>query len=117
MAQSPNTRFETSGRIELSTTVTNITSGSNQMFGWNISNGTGSAVWIQFFNALASDVILGITAPTRTLLIPAGTPAVLIIEEGPGFPNFSTALSCAATTTETGNTAPASAISVEIFYQ
>lgn len=117
MAQSPNTRFETSGRIALSTTVTNITSGSNQMFGWNINNGNTDAIWVQFFNLPSTSVTLGTTAPTRTLLIPGGTPAVLIIEQGPGLPNFSTALSCAATTTETGATAPAASVSVEIFFQ
>ena len=117
MAQSTNTRFRTSGRLSLSTTVTAITTGSNQMFGWNISNPNATVAWVQFFNVAAASVVLGTTVPDRTLLIPAGTPAFFMMEQGPGLPNFSTALSCAATTTETGSTALASAISAEIFFQ
>lgn len=75
-----------------------------------------AATYIQWFNKVTTNVVLGTTVPDYVMYIPAG--ASEIIEEfvDNTAPFFSTAISYAATTTPTGLVAPANAIQVSLLY-
>jgi hypothetical protein len=87
---------------------------SGVVSGWYIYNPNNVVSYVQFFNVQASAVVLGTTAPFYSLGIPALSAANLISPTGI---NHSTAISIAATTTRSGNTAPGTAIDVNIFFK
>lgn len=87
----------------LSTTVTAIKSSAGQIGELYCYNSNASVGYVQIFNVVSGSVTLGTTAPARIYGIPAtnaGGIAMSIV----GI-QFSTAISYAATTTPTGNTA------------
>jgi hypothetical protein len=96
-----------SSQTALSNTVQAIKSSAGQLGGLDLFNPNSTTVYIQFFNAATGSVTVGITAPTFVKALPAG--AAANINYGAGI-TFNTAISWAATTTATGNTAPSSAL-------
>ncbi len=72
-----------------------------------------AAAYLQFFDAPPDKVVLGTTKPKWSVGI-AQNSARTLTELGL---NFRTALSVAATTTATGNTAPGTAVDANIGYQ
>ena len=68
-----------------------------------IFNTTVAVAYLQIFNIAAGSVTLGTTAPTLSIGIPASAAAVIPLPEG-GLHMKGNALSCAGTTTRTGNT-------------
>ena len=79
----------------------------------------GIDTWLQVFDVAAASVTLGTTTPIQSYLIPKGngTDRGAFTELFPdGISLGGVALSIAATTTETGNTAPTTAIEVNIQY-
>lgn len=82
--------------------------------GWFIYNSNSSVVYVQFFNAQASAVTLGTTAPVYSLGIPATSGANVMSEAGI---QHSTAICIAITTTRTGSTGPSSTVDYNIFYK
>jgi hypothetical protein len=83
--------------------------------GWYFFNPNATVVYVQFFNAQASAVTLGTTAPVYSLGLPAGaaanvSPATIGLAH-------STAISIAITLTRSGSTTPASTVDYNIFYK
>ena len=83
--------------------------------GWYIYNPNSSVAYVQFFNAQASAVTLGTTAPVYSLGIPATSAANI----APGMVGIShsTAISIAITTTRAGSTGPSSTVDYNLFYK
>jgi hypothetical protein len=71
--------------------------------------------YVQFFNAQASAVTLGSTAPVYSLGIPASAAANI----APGIVGLAhaTAISIAVTTTRAGSTGPSSTVDYNIWYR
>ncbi|MFD4554413.1 hypothetical protein ACFWP5_08795 [Streptomyces sp. NPDC058469] len=88
---------------------------AGQVGGWYIYNPNASVAYVQFFNAQASAVTLGTTAPVYSLPLPAGAAANV----GPGMVgiNHSTAISIAVTTTRAGSTGPVSTVDYNLWYK
>lgn len=115
MSNAPQVKWTSTNRTSITNTVANVRLGQTQLFGWIINNVNASDVYLQFFNLAVADVTLGTTPPTHVLKFPANTATVYFFENVGVY--FSVAMTIAATTTETGSTAPGSALSVDLFYQ
>ena len=87
----------------LGSTVTNIKTSPGNLWGMSAFNGHAAACFIQVFDALAANVVLGTTAPTFVLPV-AGTAISNVFPTIP-IRNFKVAISVASTTTATGSTA------------
>jgi hypothetical protein len=94
-------------------TVVNINTTGTVLKGLVVLNTTAAACYLQLFNATASNVTLGTTAPTITIPFGANANPVILPASGQLF-QFGTALSVAATTTQTNSTG--CAMSVTAFY-
>lgn len=94
-------------------TVVNVNTTGTVVKGLVVLNTTAAVCYIQLFNATAANVTLGTTAPTTTLAFGANASQSLLPASGELF-KFATALSVAATTTQTGSTG--CAMSVTILY-
>jgi hypothetical protein len=78
----------------------------------NVENPGSAKTYLQLHDALAANVIPGTSVPHRSIMIPA-VGAYDAIMNGPN----STALTIMATTTPTGNTAPATSLVINMdFY-
>ena len=84
-----------------------------QVGGWFFYNPNASVVYVQFFNAQASAVTLGTTAPLYSIGIPASSAANVF---GLGI-EHSTAICIAITTTRAGATGPGSTVDYNVFYK
>jgi len=74
-------------------------------------NTTAAVAYLQIFNIAAGSVTLGTTAPTLSIGVPASAAIVIAIPEE-GQHMRGNALSCAGTTTRTGNTGAALDINI-----
>jgi hypothetical protein len=97
--------------IALTATVVSETTGPGELVGVNLYNPNAAVIFVQFFDVapdnLAS-ITLGTTLPLFWLPVPAG--ANFHGELATVNPNFVNGIAMAATTTPTGNTAPASPV-------
>ena len=82
--------------------VRNLQQGRCRIIGGQFYNGDGATRYIVFFNKLAANVTLGTTAPDYWVAVSPGDNDDLVT--GTAEVYFSTALSCAMTTTVTGST-------------
>jgi len=98
----------------LSNTVTNVKTTGGRVYGYHIENPNTTKAYVQFFNRTAANVTLGTTTPTNSLMVPAGG-ALDTASFAPPWA-YGVAVSIAATTTATGNTAPSSSLIVNIWY-
>jgi hypothetical protein len=101
-------------KTDLAATKQEVKDERGAFYGCHVDNTANAAkTYIQFFDADADDVTVGTTVSTWTFVCPGsgGYDAYL------PFPiPFSNALTIAATTTSTGNTAAVSAILIDVFY-
>lgn len=95
------------------TTAAQVNSTGTVVKGLVVLNTTAAACYLQLFNATSANVTLGTTAPTTTLAFGANASQSLLPASGELF-KFATALTVAATTTQTG--ASTCAMSVTILY-
>lgn len=114
-AAASNGWLPASGSIGATKTNIGTANTPGQVGGWYIGNPNASAVYVQIFNAQASDVTLGTTAPTLSLMIPASSAAN--VAAGLVGIQFSTAISIAITTTRAGSTGPGATVDYNIFYK
>jgi len=100
-------------------TAVAVVAGPCRLTGLHVSNVNANAMYLHFYNVLHSSVVVGTTTPTLSLMIPGGSAtAPGGCDTIPGVANgcrFSTALSIAATTALTGNTAPGTGLNVNLF--
>jgi hypothetical protein len=103
----------------LSTTVKSVKSSGGNLYGWHIQNTNTVDVYVQIFNVASGAVVLGSTSPNMVLVIPAAATASAsgILDDWLATPiGFGTAISIAATSTDTGSGAPSNALLVNFFY-
>lgn len=106
--------WSVSSQTALSNTKTQIKSSAGTFGGYMIYNPTVAVAYVQVWDVANASITVGTTAPTYVLSIPAGSAANLELTCGV---NHATAINVAATTTPTGSTAPASALTCALFYK
>lgn len=99
----------------LSSTATLVSAKPRQLTGYNIANPNAATVYVQVFDAAATNAVtVGTTSPTFVLAVPGNG-----VLDGPqlGAVSFASGIVVAATTTATGSTAPSTALSCTLFTQ
>lgn len=102
------------GATALTNSAQAIKASAGSFGGYYIYNPNTSATYVHVYNVAAASVTVGTTNPKLTFCIPASSAAN--IEIANGVP-FGTALSCSATTTGGGNTAPTTALEAIFFFK
>ena len=102
------------GSSILVATAQAIKASAGQMYGYYAYNPEAAVTFVHFYNVAAASVTVGTTNPMFTIAIPAGAAANLMFPHGVVFSNAG--WSCAATTTAGGNTAPATGVSLVVWY-
>jgi hypothetical protein len=102
------------GSSILVATAQAIKASAGQMYGYYAYNPEAAVTFVHFYNTAAASVTVGTTNPMFTIAIPAGSAANLMFPYGVVFSNAG--WSCAATTTAGGNTAPATGVSLVVWY-
>ena len=97
-------------------TVRNIGSDQVIFLSYLLHNNDSATRWLQVFFRPASEVVLGTTAPDMTILVGASQSILGSLTDDESNIRQGTGLSVACTTTETGSTAPTSAMTGSIFY-
>lgn len=98
----------------VSTTVRSIKTSQAKLYGWVVHNPNGAVSWLQVFDRPSTQVMLGTTPPALTVKVGADGS---VVQEQVNPVNMSAGLSIAATTTETGSTAPTTGLSVSVLYK
>ena len=91
-----------------------IKASAGQLYGYYAYNPESAATFVHFYNTASASVTVGTTNPMFTIAIPAGSAANLTIPQGILFSNAG--WSCAATTTAGGTGAPATGVSLVVWY-
>lgn len=102
------------GTIAATKTDIGTANTAGQVYGWYFYNPNASVAYVQFFNAQASAVTLGTTAPVYSLGIPATSGANVFLPHGI---THATAISIAVTTTRSGSSGPGSTVDFNIFFK
>ena len=102
------------GSTALTNTAQAIKASAGQLGGWYISNPNTTSMFVSVYNTAAASVTVGTTNPLIQFEVPAQAAANLNIPEGLA---FGTAISCAATTTAGGNSAPTTALNTFFWYK
>lgn len=100
------------GSSILVATKQTIKASAGNLYGYYVYNPEAAVTFLHIYNT--DTVTVGTTNPQLSFAIPAGAAANLSFPHGVA---FSTALSCAATTTAGGNTAPATGLSFVAWYK
>ena len=113
-ASASSTGWSVNYQTALSNTKTAIKTSAGLMAGWHLYNNNTAVTYIQVWNLATASVTVGSTAPTWIIVIPAGgwedfTPTM------PGIA-MNTAITVAATTSASNNTAPTNAIVGNFWY-
>lgn len=103
------------GSSILVATAQAIKATAGQLYGYYAYNPEAAVTFVHFYNTAAASVTVGTTNPHFTIPVPAGSAANLSIPQGVEFTNAG--WSCAATTTAGGNTAPATGVSLVVWYK
>ena len=103
----------THGKLrDLQAAVTNLKAAAGVLHGVQVVNASAAAAFVQIFDALAANVVLGTTTPDKEIEVAAGATVYLPLPAG-GV-TFGNAISAAATTAEKGSIG--SAAGVEVFF-
>ncbi|CAM6005674.1 unnamed protein product [Sphagnum balticum] len=97
----------------LTTTPVAIKSSAGTLYGVSMFNTGSATTYVQFFDVASGSVTLGTTVPKYVIPIYAGGAWEEKFAAGMSFAN---AITVAATTTPTGNTAPATGINANVTY-
>jgi hypothetical protein len=97
----------------LTATVTAVKLGASQLGMLDCYNPNATAAYVQIFDAPVASVTLGTTPPSQSIGIAATASRNFTLSPGEEFLN---AISIAATTTPTGSTAPATALTCNLAY-
>lgn len=90
-----------------------VKASAGSLAAYHIYNPNASDMFVQMWDLAAANVTVGTTAPTWVLWVPAGGALDAALPEPI---TFATALTIAATTTASGNTAPGTGLMVNLFY-
>jgi hypothetical protein len=106
--------YSADSRTALTNTVVSAKASAGQLYGYFWYNPNATAAYIQVFNTASGSVTLGTTTPVYVITIPATSGANVEFSNGIA---HSTAITYAATTTATGNTAPSSSLTGFMLYK
>jgi hypothetical protein len=81
--------------IDIDETEDAVKASAGKLYGWYLYNDGASEVYVKFYNDTTANVIVGTTAPTMTIPVPAGSAANVEFTNGIA---FSAAITVAATT-------------------
>lgn len=95
----------------LSNTAKEVDPNQGKVYAVHIENSNAAKAYLQLYDAAAANVVVGTTAPKKTLYIPAAGGYDFA---WPVPVDFDTAIAVAATTTATGGTAPSAGLLVNI---
>lgn len=101
------------GSSILVATAQSVKGSAGKVYGWWVYNPEAAVSFVHFYNTASGSVTVGTTNPLFTLQVPAGAAANCSYEMGI---TFSTAITVAATTTAGGTGAPATGVSLQVFY-
>lgn len=91
----------------LTNTVVSLKGQAGQLCGYTLSNPSAAWAYVQVFDAATPGAVtLGTTTPKQSYGIPAGATITRLLDRL----NFNLGIQIAATTTATGSTAPATAL-------
>lgn len=99
-------------------TATAVKASAGNLYGWNIRNNTGAAVYVKFYDTAQASVVVGTTAVVLSLQVPAN--GSIYQESSCVQHNFATAISVASVTGWLDNdaTSPgANAVTLELKYK
>jgi hypothetical protein len=77
----------------------------------SFANTNTAPTWVNFYSVPASAVVVGATVPSSSIALNASTAGHVVID----YTGATGAMSCAATATPGGSTAPASPVAVCVF--
>lgn len=100
------------GSSILVATKQTIKASAGQLYGWHAYNPEAAVTFVHIYNT--DTVTVGTTNPQMTIAVPAGGVVTITLPYGIV---FTTAMSCAATTTAGGNGAPATGVSLVAWYK
>ena len=114
----PGEKVESDFRSALVATVVSGKPAGGRLLAVYVTNPNTVSEWVQFFDKGASEVVLGTTVPKFSLGVPKGASATDVgaMEWTVGV-DFDHAISYAATTTPTGNTAPTTGLTANFFFR
>lgn len=98
----------------LTATPVEITASAGTLCGYMVFNPNAAPAYIQVFDALAADVVLGTTVSNYFLSIPESSAANMALN--PGI-THNTAITVAATDAPDGNNGPPIPLNVSLFYR
>ncbi|HEV2412232.1 MAG TPA: hypothetical protein VGS28_00295 [Candidatus Saccharimonadales bacterium] len=96
----------------LSNSAVAVKATAGQVYGWYIYNPNSAVSFVQFYNSTTGSTVVG-TSVINPIGIPPGGASNIVAAFGIA---FSTAITIAACTTAGGNTAPATALIANIYY-
>lgn len=103
------------GSSILVATAQAVKASAGALYGYYAYNPEAAVTFVHFYNTAAGSVTVGTTNPLMSFAIPAGSAANLSFPMGVTFSNAG--WSVAATTTAGGNTAPATGVSLVVWYK
>lgn len=98
----------------LTATAVAVKAGAGQLYGYYIYNPNDEVTYINFYDIAQGSVTVGSSNVKTQLAIPPGAAANVALTHGIA---FGTAITVSATETEGTNTAPDTAVSVQLFYK
>jgi hypothetical protein len=98
----------------LTNTAQAVKASAGQVYGWSIFNPAAATSYVLLYDVAAAGVTVGTTTAKMVIAIATLGRSDIVLDKG--IP-FATAIAIAAATTGGGNTAPATALEVMIFYK
>lgn len=104
-------------KVDLSVTAFAIKGTAGNLLGWNIINPNASAIYVKFYNKVAGSVVVATDVPALTIMVKAND--FVYVAPNCAQAEFSTAMSMRACTGigDTDNTAPGTAIHINVKYK
>lgn len=104
--------------LSLTNTLIGVKEGASRIYGWIVNNENASEVFVQFHDAATTgDVTLGSDTPDLAVKVANDGTDKMMPSSKDAYVDFDNGLVIAATTEEANSTAPATAVSVTIFYK
>jgi hypothetical protein len=102
-------------RLALTNTVVDVSLTRTNFYGFLFENNHTAVVYVQVFNKVAADVVLGTTVPDRTFQVPA---SASFGKDATDFPLIycDVGMSIACTATRSGAGAPGAALTSHIWF-
>jgi hypothetical protein len=113
-AQAQFMDYLTFAALSLTSSTQQVSPGPGSLLGWDCYNPNAAIAYVQIFDA-TTGVVLGTTVPNRVIPLNHNTTTGL---QAPSPPfGVANGIQAAATTTQSGSTAPVSPVACEFYYR